>query len=817
MAKIFQVSARAGMTRVVEPDRPRAAARGRHPQRGHRRRHRRRARRRARLRRPRPPGRRGALIVTAVRAHRHARRDDGPDARRLHQVRRVARLDAWTGSPTARSSAPSRTGWPRRATTPAVAAALVCLAAGQVVSYVKARAEGLGMTCNVGIAERTERLLIVGVGGLLTGFGVELGPGRRAVAARRRCRSSRSGSGWRTCTARPAPADGRVSGDRRRRRRPGRVNLAELGYAAGWRLVRALPRPVARRAVPAPGADRAYRANGGRAYAGCAQPAPGGRPGAARRRARRAGPRGLRSYARYWLEAFRLPALSRAQILAGFRLRARRAARRRRAAGRGAVVALPHAGNWDAAGAWVAASGWPITTVAERLKPEGAVPAVRGLPASRWAWRSCRPTGGDRARRSTCWRSGCAPGTWCRCWPTGTCPPAGVEVDFFGGRTRMPAGPALLALRTGAPLYVASTVVRAGRGRAAGSTGPIAGAGPGRGALDVRVRLLTQRDRRPSGRRASPGTRRTGTCCSGCGWTRPRRCRRGRGLRRGACGSASSARTRSTCPAGCRTTSRDLAEALIALGHEVSVLAPADEDVAAAAVRGAGRPGRAGAVQRLGGPAVVRPGLRRPGAALARAPATSTCCTCTSRSRRACRCWRCCRPRGPGGGHLPHRDDPVPGAGRRAGRAAAGAGADHRPDRGQRAGPQGAGRAPRRRRGEIPNGVAVARFAGAEPLPGWPRRRAAAHRLPGPVHRAAQGLRRSCCDAFVGAGRRRGPGCGCWSPARATPTRLLDDVPGRRCATGSRSSAWSPRRTRRGCCAASTSTSRRTPAASPSA
>ena len=54
-----------------------------------------------------------------------------------------------------------------------VAAALICLVAGGLVSYVKARAEGLGMTANVGVAERTERLLIVGVGGLLTGFGVE--------------------------------------------------------------------------------------------------------------------------------------------------------------------------------------------------------------------------------------------------------------------------------------------------------------------------------------------------------------------------------------------------------------------------------------------------------------------------------------------------------------------------------------------------------------------------------------------------------------------------------------------------------------------
>jgi CDP-diacylglycerol--glycerol-3-phosphate 3-phosphatidyltransferase len=55
-------------------------------------------------------------------------------------------------------------------------AALICLAGGQLVSYVKARAEGLGLTCNVGIAERAERLIIVGIGGMLTGlFGISWG------------------------------------------------------------------------------------------------------------------------------------------------------------------------------------------------------------------------------------------------------------------------------------------------------------------------------------------------------------------------------------------------------------------------------------------------------------------------------------------------------------------------------------------------------------------------------------------------------------------------------------------------------------------
>ncbi|WP_084338320.1 phosphatidylinositol phosphate synthase [Actinomadura oligospora] len=52
------------------------------------------------------------------------------------------------------------------------AVALYCLVAGVVVSYAKARAEGLGYTCNVGIAERSERLIIVLVAAGLDGLGV---------------------------------------------------------------------------------------------------------------------------------------------------------------------------------------------------------------------------------------------------------------------------------------------------------------------------------------------------------------------------------------------------------------------------------------------------------------------------------------------------------------------------------------------------------------------------------------------------------------------------------------------------------------------
>lgn len=54
------------------------------------------------------------------------------------------------------------------------AAALVAMVGGFTVSYARARAEGLGLTCTVGFAERTERSLMIGVGLLLTGLGVTL-------------------------------------------------------------------------------------------------------------------------------------------------------------------------------------------------------------------------------------------------------------------------------------------------------------------------------------------------------------------------------------------------------------------------------------------------------------------------------------------------------------------------------------------------------------------------------------------------------------------------------------------------------------------
>ncbi|GIG59075.1 lipid A biosynthesis lauroyl acyltransferase [Longispora fulva] len=261
------------------------------------------------------------------------------------------------------------------------------------------------------------------------------------------------------------------------------MTLQEWGYTAGWRIVRALPGPVATGVFRA-GADRAARRRG---------------PGVQRLEAnlrRVAAPdadidalvrAGMRSYARYWMEAFRLPSRSRAQILDGFRLEGGETLIQHGKAGEGAVVALPHGGNWDAAGAWAAASGIPLTTVAERLKPEALY--QRFLDFRESLGMSIIPErGGDRPPIDVLVERVQA-GHLVPLLADRDLSRRGVEVTFFGGRTRMPAGPALLALRTGAPLYTVSMWYEpdAACGRLVGPL-PV----PASGTLAERVAALTQ-------------------------------------------------------------------------------------------------------------------------------------------------------------------------------------------------------------------------------------------------------------------------------------------------------------------------------------
>ncbi|GGK25603.1 phosphatidylinositol mannoside acyltransferase [Pilimelia terevasa] len=226
--------------------------------------------------------------------------------------------------------------------------------------------------------------------------------------------------------------------------------LTAWGYAASWRLARALPEPVAAAASRAV-ADLATRRGGRpvetlrdnlRRVVGAQVPGP-----ALEHLLRCA----MRSYARYYLEAFRLPALRPDQRRECFRLAGAVRLAADVAAGRGAVLALPHAGNWDAAGAWVAAQGWPVVTVVERLEP--AALYARFLDFRRGLGLEILPlTGGDRPPLRVLVEKLRA-GYVVPLLADRDLGGSGVPVRFFGGRARMPGGPAMLALLTGAPLY----------------------------------------------------------------------------------------------------------------------------------------------------------------------------------------------------------------------------------------------------------------------------------------------------------------------------------------------------------------------------
>lgn len=264
------------------------------------------------------------------------------------------------------------------------------------------------------------------------------------------------------------------------------MNAVELGYAAGWRLARTMPQPVAMAAVRF-AADLAYRrqGRGTRRLAANLRRVVG--PGMPERDFEALVRQALRSYGRYWMEAFRLPSLSPAQVRASFHLGRHELLGADVAAKRGAIVALPHAGNWDAAGAWVAAMGWPLTTVAERLKPESMYELFLAF-RQRLGMEIIPLTGGQQPPLDLL-ADRLGKGHVVPLLADRDLTARGVEVRFFGGRAKMPAGPALLALRTGAPLYVAAMWYEPGgpRGRLDGPL-PMPADGP----LMDRVRALTQ-------------------------------------------------------------------------------------------------------------------------------------------------------------------------------------------------------------------------------------------------------------------------------------------------------------------------------------
>ncbi|MFJ2216306.1 phosphatidylinositol mannoside acyltransferase [Streptomyces sp. NPDC101062] len=227
--------------------------------------------------------------------------------------------------------------------------------------------------------------------------------------------------------------------------------LTDALYGLGWSTVKKLPEPVAN-ALGRTLADTVWKRRGKsvlRLESNLARVVPDAGP----ERLAALSQAGMRSYMRYWMESFRLPAWSTERVRDGVEIKDIDRLFDGLTTGRGVILALPHMANWDLAGAWLTrARDVPFTTVAERLKPETLYDRFVAY----------RESLGMEVLPHT---GGAAFGTLARRLRAGglvalvadrDLSSSGVEVDFFGDTARMPAGPALLAQQTGALLLPVS-------------------------------------------------------------------------------------------------------------------------------------------------------------------------------------------------------------------------------------------------------------------------------------------------------------------------------------------------------------------------
>jgi len=229
-----------------------------------------------------------------------------------------------------------------------------------------------------------------------------------------------------------------------------REDLAAAGYLAGWKVVRRLPEPVARTLFRW-GAD--WVSNNGRGMDGLRQ-----------NLARVVGPENVtralvrgsvRSYMRYWMEAFRLPAIHsdarlHERLLSG--LEGLEHFDASAESGRGTILALPHSGNWDMAGVFLVGHYGQFTTVAERLKPAVLFDAFVNYRET-LGFEVLPLTGGDASPFKRLKEVLEAGGVVCLLAERDLTR-SGISVDFMGEEANMAAGPAQLALETGAALHV---------------------------------------------------------------------------------------------------------------------------------------------------------------------------------------------------------------------------------------------------------------------------------------------------------------------------------------------------------------------------
>ena len=156
----------------------------------------------------------------------------------------------------------------------------------------------------------------------------------------------------------------------------------------------------------------------------------------------------IRSYGRYWEDLLRLPTVSTRELAANFDSQGLHHLDEAVASGTGPILAMPHVGRWEWAAAWLTrVHGVEVTAVVEAIEPPELFDWFRNKREALGI--HVVPLGPD------------AVGSISRAIKAGhvVCllsdrdiSGGGPEVEFFGERTRLPAGPVTLALRTGALL-----------------------------------------------------------------------------------------------------------------------------------------------------------------------------------------------------------------------------------------------------------------------------------------------------------------------------------------------------------------------------
>ena len=224
--------------------------------------------------------------------------------------------------------------------------------------------------------------------------------------------------------------------------------VTALAYFAGWRIVRVLPHKWAYGLFENLAAYLVKKNGKGvsRLRSNLSRIKPGSSTTEMDALLRQA----MSSYLRYWCDTFRIQDWSVSEIQDSVTLTRGDLLLEPMREGRGVVIALPHSGNWDHAGAYFCSLGIPLVTVAERLKPEALFQRflryrqAMGFEVLSIDSRSFA-TLIKRAREKRL----------IALVADRDLSASGIDVAFFGSTARMPAGPALLAIKTGIPLVVA--------------------------------------------------------------------------------------------------------------------------------------------------------------------------------------------------------------------------------------------------------------------------------------------------------------------------------------------------------------------------